>query len=554
MESVRSPGVRILSQPFALTTSSSGVSRPCEATRPAVALPLLYSSRSGAWLELRIIEPAFCSWMKVFCWKLTVTSGCAALNSLSALVQAMPSELVGSSNHQMLKVLLAWAWAAPTPPSTMVVRPAAKASRLSTFIWSPPLADRVFSRIDGGSARIHRQSFRVSAGPSGRLVDEFAAAAILEVIQRPYLTGHFERIAVYRVMPALDVDRAGPAGEAQLGNDVDPVAVAEPRRAHEDELLLAENAVLLDHFPAHRRILAVHVEKLVRPFADLRQGIDEIDELVARLPFEAAIVRRQRVEDQFPGVGVMGDVPVARSPVAVHRAVLEGDFDALVLGPLVELAPDFLVAREAVGQRLAAHAAGEAGDAGRAEMMGVVYGILPGGERRQVGIPAFQRVAEDADGRDRNVAVADRFEAALAQLGEVLAIGRLPEERLEAFEAEIGDLGDALVRTRLRRLDHGADTDSFCGVGHGNVLQTLISTRDLVRPLSIAAKTMARLLMLSLPAVSGMLPVFTALRKSAMTLAWPCVCDSSSGSGTSSGASSRKKPSSPMTLLASNLS
>ena len=42
--------------------------------------------------------------------------------------------------------------------------------------------------------------------------------------------------------------------------------------------------------------------------------------------------------------------------------------------------------------------------------------------------------------RDGDVAIADGVEAALAEFGEVLAVGRLPEERLEALEAEVGDL------------------------------------------------------------------------------------------------------------------
>ena len=177
-----------------------------------------------------------------------------------------------------------------------------------------------------------------------------------------------------------------PAGQAQLGNDVGPVAVAETRRAHEDELFLAENAVLPDHVPADRRVLAMDVEDLVRPFADLRQRVDQIDHLVARLPFEADIVVRRLVEDQFPGVRIVGDVPVAARPVAVHGAILEGDLHALVGGALGEFAPDLLVARQAVGQRLVADAAGEAGNAGGAEMMGVVDAILPALQRLEVDI------------------------------------------------------------------------------------------------------------------------------------------------------------------------
>jgi len=67
-------------------------------------LPLLYSSTSGAWSELRIMLPDACNCWNVLSWKLTVTSGCAVLNSSSALVQAMPSALSAASNHQMLNV------------------------------------------------------------------------------------------------------------------------------------------------------------------------------------------------------------------------------------------------------------------------------------------------------------------------------------------------------------------------------------------------------------------------------------------------------------------
>src|SRR5690606_16892528 len=95
-----------------------------------------------------------------------------------------------------------------------------------------------------------------------------------------------EGIAVDGVVPAFDVDRAGPAGEPQFADDPRPVAVAEARRAHLDEAVLPEDAVLADDVPAHRRVLAVDMEDLPGPLADLRERIDEVDELVAGLPFE----------------------------------------------------------------------------------------------------------------------------------------------------------------------------------------------------------------------------------------------------------------------------
>src|SRR5665213_3047637 len=91
---------------------------------------------------------------------------------------------------------------------------------------------------------------------SGRITDEITAPAILEIVERPHLPGHLERIAIDRIVPAFDVDRARPAGEPELRDDVDPIAVAKPGRAHEYELFLAEDAVLADHLVPYRRILA----------------------------------------------------------------------------------------------------------------------------------------------------------------------------------------------------------------------------------------------------------------------------------------------------------
>ena len=79
-------------------------------------------------------------------------------------------------------------------------------------------------------------------------------------------------------------------------------------------------------------------------------------------------------------------------------------------------------------------------------MVGVVDAVLPALQRLAIHLLVFERIAEHAEGRDRDVAVADRIEAALAELREVLPVGGLPEERLKTLKAQIGNLGDALRR------------------------------------------------------------------------------------------------------------
>src|SRR5271168_276626 len=108
-----------------------------------------------------------------------------------------------------------------------------------------------------------------------------AATASLEIIQRVDLSRHFELLAIDRVVPALDVDAALVAREPQLADDAGPVGVAEAGRAHLHERIFAEYAMRLDDVPAHGRVLAVDMEELRRPFVDLRDRVDEIDELVA---------------------------------------------------------------------------------------------------------------------------------------------------------------------------------------------------------------------------------------------------------------------------------
>ena len=52
------------------------------------------------------------------------------------------------------------------------------------------------------------------------------------------------------------------------------------------------------------------------------------------------------------------------------------------------------------------------------------------------------------------------------EFGEILAIGRLPEERLEAFETHIGDLANALCRLAAACTDHRPNTDCLRRIAH----------------------------------------------------------------------------------------
>ena len=155
---------------------------------------------------------------------------------------------------------------------------------------------------------------------------------------------------------------------------------------------------------------------LARPFADLRDRVDQIDELVAGLPFEAEIVVGQRVEHHLPGVGIVGDVPVAARPIAVHRTILERDAHALVGRAPRKLAPHLFVARQALLERLAANAAGESGEVFAPKRCALSISTSQPRKRLAVEIALFERIAEHAERVDRDVGVADR----LAQLAREL--------------------------------------------------------------------------------------------------------------------------------------
>ena len=191
--------------------------------------------------------------------------------------------------------------------------------------------------------------------------------------------------------------------------------------------------------------------------------------------------------------------PVAQLPSMAQfsNAILH----ALVGGAARKLAPDLLVRRQARLERLAAHAAGEAGDGAGAEEMRVVDQRLPAGQRLPVELVVLQRIAEHAERVDRHVGVADRL-AEFAREPRQILVHRLPEERLDALEAVPDDGSDISGRVGRVGPDHGSDANVE-ELSHGRLVQITMSTRWPCSALSMAPRTMASERMLSLPAVSG---------------------------------------------------
>ena len=91
-------------------------------------------------------------------------------------------------------------------------------------------------------------------------------------------------------------------------------------------------------------------------------------------------------------------------------------------------------------------------------MMRIVDQRFPAGERLPIEIAVLQRIAKHSERIDGHVGVADRFTELLGQQREIL-VHRLPEERLDAFEAKSDDLTH--IRGGIRRIgaDHGSDAD-----------------------------------------------------------------------------------------------
>lgn len=84
-------------QPRFSASAVRSVSRPWRESWPVVALPLLYSMRSGAWSELRTCGAVFWICSKPFSSNSTFTPGWLSSNSVTASAHALPMALSGPS-------------------------------------------------------------------------------------------------------------------------------------------------------------------------------------------------------------------------------------------------------------------------------------------------------------------------------------------------------------------------------------------------------------------------------------------------------------------------
>src|SRR5690606_7424259 len=109
-----------ISHPRSEATSVRSVRRPALETTPAVALPLRYSSTSGASFESRMSCPDCCICSYVLSSNCTSTPGCSSSKMSIAVFQAADSAESSFSHHQTLRV---WPSSAapvlpPPPPSS----------------------------------------------------------------------------------------------------------------------------------------------------------------------------------------------------------------------------------------------------------------------------------------------------------------------------------------------------------------------------------------------------------------------------------------------------
>src|ERR1044072_5951930 len=128
----------------------------------------------------------------------------------------------------------------------------------------------------------------VILGLDGGVLDERPAPALLQIVQRVNLAGHFELTAIDRVVPSLDVDRAREAAHAEDRDDVRPVRIAKARSPVPHELLAPAEALLLEHIAGDRRVLAVDVIDAAHPLAELTQRGDPGGHLMGKLPLQRA--------------------------------------------------------------------------------------------------------------------------------------------------------------------------------------------------------------------------------------------------------------------------
>ena len=99
--------------------------------------------------------------------------------------------------------------------------------------------------------------------------------------------------------------------------------------------------------------------------------------------------------------------------------------------------------------------------------MRVVDQSLPAGTRLPVEVVVLQRIAEHAERTDDDIRIADRVANFCGEARNVLAVKRLPEEGLNALEAERDDLPDIAGDIVKPRPHHCSYTNILRSVRQG---------------------------------------------------------------------------------------
>ena len=140
----------------------------------------------------------------------------------------------------------------------------------------------------------------------------------------------------------LDDDRPVIASAVECGKYDAPVNIAQARHARNlpshagrDATALVE-AVAVDH-----HVLRLHVQDMGTELADEASLVDHQPDQMRRIVVEPDIAA-PRLDDAAPDIGRMSDVVAARPFVVAedHRAILEGQLDAVVAGVGDDVRPD----------------------------------------------------------------------------------------------------------------------------------------------------------------------------------------------------------------------
>src|SRR5260221_11048443 len=96
-------------------------------------------------------------------------------------------------------------------------------SKETSWMRSPHDADRLFLPFSLRSVR-----YGLASGSCLGGLDEVSSPRRLEMVESVDLPGHLHRVAIDRVVPALDIDGPFEAGETKFADDARPSPAAEP--------------------------------------------------------------------------------------------------------------------------------------------------------------------------------------------------------------------------------------------------------------------------------------------------------------------------------------